>query len=495
MQWSIRPIAALAAALFALSPTIALGDAASPRPLSIGDAAAIAQALADASTEGLQGAPSTDVRPALAALLSLDAAQRADAEAQLSAAAIALARAEHGQALDPAKLDRNFALGASYDAASDFAAARDGDRIAAWLGGLVPQSADVRNLAKARAAYAAVVAAGGWATIDAGKPPKLGAPDPRSVALRTRLGAEGYVAPPPQSPPPPAPPVPPETYDAALAQALAQFQAAHGLPADGQLTAATLAALNVPADARLATIDANLVRARWLPAQLPADRIEADTGDPQVTLYLDDKPVLTMRAIVGQPTKRTPTFAAEVVAVQFNPPWVVPPDIAARELYPKERRAPGYLARNAFVVSNGQLIQRAGPKSALGELKFVVRDPFDVYLHDTPARTLFAHDKRWLSHGCIRLANPRGLAEALLGRQGWTPAAVEAAIAAGGTSTTPLEAKIPVFVVYRTAVADNDGRTTFRADVYGWDAKLIRAMSKAGGADLGQSQPGIPAAR
>jgi murein L,D-transpeptidase YcbB/YkuD len=462
-------LAAVVAALLVAAPAAACADPAPgsaappPRGLSNDDAAAIAHALADAPAQGL---PRIDIGPALSALQSADPAQRATAEAQIAAAAIALARAERGQSVDPATIDHDFALAPTYDAAADFAQARDGGRIQAWLDGLAPRSADYWNLVKARAPYAAAVAAGGWPTVGAGKPTKVGAADPRSPALRQRLAAEGYVA---------APPADPKIYDPALAQALTAFQTAHGLEASGRLTDETLAALNVPAADRLAVIDANLVRARWLPAQAPPDRIEVDTGDPQATLFQAGNPVLTMRTVVGQPNKRTPTFAAAVIAVQFNPPWVVPADIARRELYPKGR---GYLARHGFHVSGGQLIQRAGPRSSLGFLKFVVEDPFSVYLHDTPERSLFAREARWLSHGCVRLANPRDLAAALLAPQGGTRETVDAAIEARATTTTRLTAEMPLYIVYRTAVADGDGHVTFRSDVYGWDAELAQATAR-----------------
>lgn len=327
----------------------------------------------------------------------------------------------------------------------------------------------------ARARYAAIIAAGGWPAVPDGRALKLASGDPRTPILRQRLNVEGYAAGPAPTPPPAG--APPASFDASLADALRDFQASHGLKADGVLTPQTTAELNVSAEDRLASIDANLERERWLPRELPADRIEVDTGEPRATLIEAGAPVLTMRAIVGQPTKRTPTFVSQVVAVEFNPPWIVPPDIAAKELYPKQRRSPGYFARNDFYVSGGQLIQRAGPKSSLGYVKFDIPDAFDVYLHDTPARTLFARDKRWLSHGCMRIENPRDLAAALLGPQGWNRTTVDAAIAAGATRTVRLKTPVPVFVVYRTVVADAAGHASFRSDVYGWDAELEAALA------------------
>jgi murein L,D-transpeptidase YcbB/YkuD len=134
------------------------------------------------------------------------------------------------------------------------------------------------------------------------------------------------------------------------------------------------------------------------------------------------------------------------------------------------------MASHAFYVSNGRLIQRAGPKSSLGLLKFNVDDPYDIYLHDTPSRSLFAKDRRWLSHGCVRLEHPRELAAALLAPQGFDADAVDAGIAKK-THTVALKVQPPVYILYRTVVADADGHASFREDVYGWDAKLNAALA------------------
>jgi murein L,D-transpeptidase YcbB/YkuD len=235
-----------------------------------------------------------------------------------------------------------------------------------------------------------------------------------------------------------------------------------------------VAALNVSAAQRLAEIDANLERDRWLPTELPGDRLMVDLAQPDVRLFEQGRDVLDMRAAAGEPKKPTPTFTAPVTAVEFNPPWIVPPDIARSELFPKQRRHPGYFRRNDFYVSDGRLIQRAGPKSSLGYIKFDIADPFAIYLHDTPARSVFSRDQRYLSHGCVRLEKPRELADALLG---WTPDRVNQAIADKATKTVRLSAAVPVFLVYQTVVADPDGKVTFRPDVYGWDLEIAAALA------------------
>lgn len=434
-------------------------------PMTLADGAAIVEALGRAQAQGLD---EPDATADLALLPSPDPAASSAADAALSAAAVRLARDEHGGRIDPLAVNSDWALKGPYDAAAAFARARVEGRIAAWAGALAPRDPAYLALMTARARYAAIVAQGGWPTIADGKPVKVGAQDPRILALRARLAVEGYAAPPTKTP---------DVLDPGLDAALEQFQTRHTLTPDGVLTAATTAGLNVPAEARLAAIDLNLERARWLPDPMPAERIEVDIAATEATLFQNGAPTLSMRAIVGDLRHHTPSLASKITGVVFNPPWIVPASIARQELYPKERRSPGYFARNAFSVVHGQLIQAAGPKSALGYVKFEIPTPFGVYLHDTPARSLFKRDARWLSHGCMRLEKPRELAAILLAPQGWTPADVDAAIAARATRRFALTVQPPVYVVYRTVTADPDGTATFRPDAYGWDAELASALA------------------
>ncbi len=433
-----------------------------PAPLSLADAAAIQAVLQGAPAQGIS-AP--NLASDVAQLAGPDPAVQAAAQDRLARAAIAYARAEHGMAIDPAAIDDDFALRAPFDAAAEFAAASASGQVGAWLAAQTRSDPAYLALVEARARYEDIDGHGGWETIPAGRAARAGQRDRRAPALRQRLAAEGYDA------PAPADPKAAGVVDPALAEALAAFQDHHGLKADGVLTAQTLEALNVSAHDRLVALDVNLERARWLPVAMPATRIEVDTAGPDVTLFQDGQPTLAMRAVAGETKRPTPMFASEITAVEFNPPWIVPNDIARKELYPKGR---GYLARAGFHVVNGRLIQRAGPKSSLGYVKFEIPDRFTVYMHDTPARSLFALDARWRSHGCVRLANPRGLAAILLG---WDPAKIDEAIAAGATRTYALKTHIPVYVVYRTAWVTPDGHASFRADVYGWDAEIATALA------------------
>jgi murein L,D-transpeptidase YcbB/YkuD len=170
-------------------------------------------------------------------------------------------------------------------------------------------------------------------------------------------------------------------------------------------------------------------------------------------------------------------FASRATGVVINPPWYVPADIAAKELFPREAREPGYLARNDYVVVNGMIHQKAGPMSALGHVKVELDDPYEIYLHDTPERTLFALGDRALSHGCVRLQHPVEMAAALLSPQDETVDDLQALIAARATRHIPLKTHMPTFLFYWTAEANADGTVTFHPDRYGWDAKLNAALA------------------
>lgn len=371
-----------------------------------------------------------------------------------------------GQRIVPPAIDPMWSIAPPRrNAGAELQAALAEGRLAAWLNGLAPADPQYRLLSQARMRYARLAAAGGWPPVS-GAAARSARPD-FPTDLRARLIAEGYL------------PVETEgsfASDAAVKKALAAFQQVHGLAVDGALGPQTLAELNISAAERVDQIDANLERLRWSPP-LPADRAQVDIGRAELTLYQAGAPRLQMRVIVGDPGHHTPMFASRLEAVVLNPPWNVPASIAAKELYPKEAAHPGYLARNHIRVVDGQLQQAPGPKNSLGRLKFDLPSPFGVYLHDTPARSLFAQTNRALSHGCIRLEQPRELAAILLAPKGWTAQALDTAIEAGPTLRIALPRQTPLYVVYSTAWVDGDGAVNFRKDVYGWDHRLVQALA------------------
>jgi len=172
--------------------------------------------------------------------------------------------------------------------------------------------------------------------------------------------------------------------------------------------------------------------------------------------------------------EQSPEFQASIEGLWFNPPWNIPSDIATQEILPKASRDPNYLARrNMVLLPDGGLQQTAGANSGLGQLMFYMNNRFDVYLHDTPSKNLFSRDDRRISHGCIRVEEPRKLA-ALLMQQ--PVDAIDQAIATGTTTWGALPKPVPVFVVYETAFADVDGKLQFRADIYGRDAEIWQSL-------------------
>jgi murein L,D-transpeptidase YcbB/YkuD len=232
--------------------------------------------------------------------------------------------------------------------------------------------------------------------------------------------------------------------------------------------------------ARLRDIEVNLERERWMPRRLPADRVWVNVPDGRLVLYRDDQPVFSTRVIVGQDERRnqSPEFQASIEAIWFNPPWVVPEDIARDEILPKARTDPNYLAKHNMVLRpDGVLEQKAGGYSGLGHFLFDMNNRFDVYLHDTPSKDLFTRDNRRISHGCIRVENPDKLVALLMQQPIET---INEAIATGETVHRKLPASVPVFVVYETAFADHDGKLQFRADIYRRDAEIWQHLNPKG---------------
>ncbi len=229
---------------------------------------------------------------------------------------------------------------------------------------------------------------------------------------------------------------------------------------------------------RLRAIVVNLERQRWLPRPLPEDRVWVNVADEQVVFYRADEAVFSSRVIVGQDVKenQSPEFITTMNGIMFNPPWRIPDDIAAREILPILSHDPNYLIRNKIItLPDGGLEQVAGPDAGLGVLMFDMPNRFDVYLHDTPDQYLFNRENRRVSHGCIRVHDPRELA-ALLMQQPID--AINEQIATDTTTRSDLPAPMPVFVVYQTAFVDEDGTLQFRPDFYNRDPEIWRQLHR-----------------
>jgi murein L,D-transpeptidase YcbB/YkuD len=449
-------------------------------------ATALAAVLRDADQDGLDP-EDYDARVIAGLLAAGTPDQRAELELRLSVSLLeitsdlASGRLEphqvnpelfvHPQVVDPATVIR------------DAAGAQD---IAAFVAGFEPAQPEYRRLKAALADYRALAAAGGWPTIADGPTLKPGMAGPRVPQLRARLDV------------PAAPGADPALFDAALADAVKKFQVLQGLEQDGLIGQNTLAELNVPALDRVRQILLNLERRRWMADETGERYVFVNLADFEAKVVEGEHTVFDTRVVVGAPYHRTPVFNAEMTYIEINPYWNVPPSIARNELLPKIKQDPGYLAANNFDLLSDwsdsarildphtidwsavtadrfayKLRQGPGPGNALGHIKFMFPNQFNIYLHDTPARGLFARDVRDFSHGCVRVQDPETFGAFVLDRQpGWSQDAIKAAIATGKRQIVSLDQPLPVHITYLTAWVDKDGTVNFRRDVYGRDEIL-----------------------
>jgi murein L,D-transpeptidase YcbB/YkuD len=296
-------------------------------------------------------------------------------------------------------------------------------------------------------------------------------------------------------------------YDPALEDAVKRFQHRHGLEPDGVIGKNTYAALAAPLAKRVRQIELGLERLRWLPNPLPRPLILINVPSFQLFAFRDgnqlDSPDLQMDVIVGQAVREwsTPIFHADMGYVIFRPYWNIPPNIAKAEVIPDILGKPGYFKKNDLEIVSGyapsgrtyaptggalnqvatgalRLRQRPGPKNPLGRIKFMFPNDHSVYLHDTPAQQLFSRARRDLSHGCIRVENPVGLAGFVLNGDGeWPTDRILESMNGSKNATVRLKAPIPVYIFYLTAWVDEAGTIYFYEDIYGYDAALEWALT------------------
>ena len=370
---------------------------------------------------------------------------------------------------------------------------------------LRPNLPGYAELVKALAGYREILGHGGWPEVPGRSRLRRGDRGARVAVLSRRLRITGDLRGSGGKP----------VYNRAVARAVARFQSRHGIPSDGILGAATLAALNVPVQVRIRQIQLNLERYRWLPAEFGPRYIYVNIPDYELYGYDGGKPVLKMRVVVGDEYgKATPVFADSMTSVVFRPYWYVPQRILVREILPRIRKERSYLVRHQFEVVDAKreslvlnprrinwsrldpakfrVRQRAGsPTNPLGLVKFMFPNQFAVYLHDTPTRKLFNRPKRTLSHGCVWVEKPVELADyALAGQDDWDEKKIREAMQTahsagedgGAGQTVTLERPLPVYIVYVTAFV-RDGILNFRRDPYGRDREVIARLGKLSPSD------------
>lgn len=293
------------------------------------------------------------------------------------------------------------------------------------------------------------------------------------------------------------------SYSGVLVEAVRHFQQRHGLLPDGRLGARTVKAMNIPLSRRVTQLELTLERWRWMPHHFLVPPIIVNI--PEFRLRAVDEEyrwVLSMKVVVGRAYHhKTPIFASTMRSVTFRPYWNVPVEIQKKELVPLFEKDPNYLARQAYEVvdergnvitdssvsadvmeqlRSGQLSvrQRPGPDNALGFIRFDFPNPYDVYMHGTPATELFSRSRRDFSHGCIRVEDPVALAEWVLrSSPEWTPEKIRAAMDGSETFRVEVRQPIPVLIVYGTVVVMENGDVDFFDDIYHYDAELERALA------------------
>jgi murein L,D-transpeptidase YcbB/YkuD len=456
-------------------------------------AQALLQVLRDAHRYGLRAADYATGPP--------DGSQRSDRE--LSAAALRFAMHLHSGRVDPRATGFNIEVPRTpLDGPATVARLAGTRNLAAELRALEPNFVHYQLLKQVLLRYRALAEQPALTTLPPlpGKSVEVGEHYLGAPALRLLLRALGDL-----------PAV--ETgngvdslIDPPLVQALVQFQSRHGLMPDGILGRRTFQSLTTPISARVRQIELTLERWRWLPQFVTPPII---VNIPQYRLFafrsVTDRAaeILQIPVIVGQtyPRTRTPIFISELKYVVFRPYWDVPRSIVRNELLAPIRKSAEYLARNHFELVQGEsdngrvvqptpdniealangslrLRQRPGDDNALGLIKFVMPNDYNVYLHDTPVRELFEQPHRAFSHGCIRVGDPVALAVHVLraNDEDWSAASVAAAMRGTDARRIVLKEPVTVMVLYGTALATEDGRALFFDDIYGHDRRLERLL-------------------
>ncbi|WP_082401037.1 L,D-transpeptidase family protein [Gemmobacter sp. LW-1] len=439
------------------------------------DARALAEALRAARTEG----------------------DRARIEVRMTRALLDYAHDLHSGVLEPKKIDSTIVRTLPrLEDAQVLTVAEAGD-LAGFLGSLAPTAPAYAQLIKAKIGIERQIARGGWGA-ELTSRPKPGSSGDAVVALRDRLVAMGYLSLSAS-----------RDYDAEIQRAVQRFQLAHGLNADGIVDESTLTEMNVPPEQRLKSVLVALERERWMNIERGRRHIWVNQTDFTARIIDDGKETFVTRAVIGKnvPDQRTPEFSDEMEYMVVNPSWSVPRSITTKEYLPLLKKNPNAAGHLKIVDSRGRVVDRGSinfgkytaanfpfamrqPPSdgnALGLVKFMFPNQWNIYLHDTPSKSLFQREVRAFSHGCVRLGDPFDFAYALLGAQSDDPVGLfQGVLKSGREQAIKLEQHVPVHLVYFTAFPGPKGEMNYRRDIYGRDAAIYQALIAAGVAPGGQ---------
>jgi L,D-transpeptidase YcbB len=451
-------------------------------------------ALREADKEGLEPSayPADELAKIARLTFAADRLTRAQVELYFSALFLRFARDLKVGRFLPTKIDpKLYWQKKTIDPVRALTSLAAAQSIDAFVERWQPQIKDYRRLKAVLAAYREIAEAGGWPKVPQIETLKPGERHPAIPAIHARLesvdpelhGGRDRAS---------------DVYDQVLVGAVKRFQLSQGLEADGVLGKRTIFAMNIPVTDRIRQIIVTMERWRWMPEDLGRSYIRVNIAGYELRRVRNGKLEEKMRVVVGKPYHQTPVFSNQIKYLEFNPYWNVPHSIAVKEELPKLRANPAARQASGFeAVVDGravpltainwqsmsagnlrvQIRQRPGPNNALGRVKFMFPNQFNVYLHDTPARSLFSRSERAFSHGCIRLARPIDLAEQVLhGVPGWDRARIDRVLASKERTVVHLTSPLPVHLTYATTWLDEHGAVQFRPDIYGRDTKLEKAL-------------------
>ena len=321
--------------------------------------------------------------------------------------------------------------------------------------------------------YLTIARNGGWPQINSIKKPlKQGTSSPDIVIIKKRLAITGDMPANDTS----------HVFSDTLAIAVKNFQARHGFNETGIISDSLIKEMNVPVIKRIEQLLMNMDRVRWLANEPTGNLIVVNIPEFVMHVYEGKQKAFDIDVVVGKEGHNTMMFNGDLNQVVFSPYWNVPPSIVAKEILPAMEKNPNYIAKENMEITGNDdglpvVRQKPGAGNALGKVKFLFPNSFNIYFHDTPAKSLFNKDKRAYSHGCIRLREPEKLANYVLRNQPeWTPEKISEAMNSGDEKYVKVKDPIPVVITYYTAWVDENGRLNFREDIYGHDARLAEKM-------------------
>lgn len=382
------------------------------------------------------------------------------------------------------------------DPAETLVAFLDADPVV-FLRDLAPSNPEYGRLMRARAELQHALDIGGWGPRLPETKISQGDSGPAVVALRDRLIVMGYLA-----------PTTVAVMDEAMVAAVRDFQTRHGLAVDGVVGPGTRAELNRPVEERLQSVLVAMERERWTNMERGRRHVLVNLTDFSATIVDDEVETFRTRSVIGaeMPDRQTPEFSDVMEHMVINPSWYVPRSIVVNEYLPQLKRNRNAASQILITDRSGREISRnaidfsrydarsfpfsmrqpPSNSNALGLVKFMFPNRWNIYLHDTPAKSLFGREVRAFSHGCVRLNDPFEFAHALLAAQEDDPEGFfRARLNSGRETRVSLETPVPVHLIYRTAFTDPEGRLEFRRDVYGRDAAIWAALAREGVAILG----------